>query len=114
MKLIDQIINTLQTIDLKKRVIEKTENEKGESIKVSIVDSGFLYKEYFDYDTMRVEESLYFNGDLVLSISMFKGYYDRKVIEETKDGFCTFKGLDWSTTIFKGMEDFLNVLKGNE
>lgn len=38
MKLIDQIINTLQTIDLKKRVIEKTENEKGESIKVSIVD----------------------------------------------------------------------------
>ena len=38
MKLIDQIINTLQTIDLKKRVIEKTENEEGERIKVSIVD----------------------------------------------------------------------------
>lgn len=63
---------------------------------------------------MRVEESLYFNGDIVLSISMFKGSYDRKVIEETKDGFFTFKGLDWSTTKFKGMEDFLNVLKGNE
>lgn len=114
MKLIDQIINDIQTINLDNRVVERIEGKKGDYTRACFKGSHFFYKDFFDYSTWRVTESLYFNGDLILEISMFKGAYDKKVIEETEDGFFTFKGLDWSTTQFKGMGDFLNAFKGDE
>ena len=114
MKLIDQIINDIQTIDLEKRVAKTLEGEKGDMTRVSFLGSHFYYQLVFDYKTWRGTEFLYFNEDLILKLSMWKGSYDKRVIKETEDGFFTFKGLDWSTTQFKGMEDFLSAFRTDE